>query len=96
MVIEFLTFEVPLSERAEWLRLEEQHWSRYLERQGGFVRKQIWENVDDPTKVHAAIWWESMEQWQAIPEAELAAVAEAMGAHEREATLTTFNLIREC
>jgi len=96
MVIEFLTFEVPFSERAEWLRLEEQHWSRFLERQSGFVRKQMWENVTDTSKVHAAIWWESMEQWQAIPQTELAEVADAMGPHEREPSLTTFNVIREC
>ncbi len=96
MVVEFLTFEIPVSDRSEWLRAEEQHWSRFLERQDGFVRKQIWENVSEPSKLHAAIWWESMEHWQAIPEADLAAVADAMGPHEREPNLTTFKLIRDC
>lgn len=95
-VIEFLTFDVPDSERSEWLQVEEQHWSRFLERQDGFVNKQIWENSDNPGKVHAVIWWESMEQWKAIPKDELASIVNEMGEYEREPVLTTFNLVRDC
>jgi len=94
-VVEFLTFDVPLDERADWLAIEERHWSRFLEQQTGFAGKQIWENPDDPSKVHAVIWWESMEDWKAIPDDELAAVADAMGEHERVPVLTTFNLVRD-
>ena len=96
MVVEFLTFDVPESERSEWLRMEEQHWSRFLERQDGFVNKQVWENPDDDGKVYTVIWWESMEHWNAIPQHEIAAVANAMGGYEREPVLTSFNLIRDC
>jgi uncharacterized protein (TIGR03792 family) len=104
MVVEFLTFLVPVAERAQWLEIEEQHWSRFLERQSGFVRKEIWVpevelNVDDspeaPLKVHAVIWWESLAQWKAIPSDQLAAVTEAMGPHEREAMCDTFTVVRE-
>lgn len=55
----------------------------------------MWENADDSSQMHAVIWWESMEHWKAIPEADLAAVAAMMGRHERQPTLTTFSLIRD-
>jgi len=96
MVIEFLTFNVDISDRAEWLDHEEAHWSRFLEKQPGFVRKQMWEDADDPNIVHAVIWWKSIEAWHSIPKDELARVAAAMGDHERETTLSTFNVIRDC
>lgn len=96
MVIEFLTFHVPLSERSRWMEVEEATWSRFLERRDGFVRKQLWVDVDDPDRVHAMIEWESLEHWKAIPEHELAAVDEAMGQWMRECTCRTFEVIRDC
>lgn len=101
MVVEFLTFSVPEGELATWMQVEEQHWSRFLERQPGFVRKQLWSPAGDPggdgaRQVHAVIWWETLEQWQAVPADELAAVAEAMGPHEREATCLAYDVLRDC
>jgi uncharacterized protein (TIGR03792 family) len=95
MVIEFLTFQVPPSELERWLEVEERHWSRFLERQDGFVKKEMWRTVDEPSTVHAVIWWMSMEQWQAIPQHELAAVVDAMGPYERHAECVAFELLRE-
>lgn len=94
-VIEFLTFRVPVAAREEWLQVEEQHWTRYLERQDGFIRKEMWMSADDPESIHAVIWWSSLEQWKAIPADELAAVEHAMGEHERTATCDTYVLLRE-
>lgn len=91
MVIEWLTFTVPPDELDEWLTIDARHWSRFLERQHGFVRKEMWRSVDDPAAVHAVIWWESMEQWKSIPQSDLDAVIEAMGSHEREATCVAFD-----
>jgi uncharacterized protein (TIGR03792 family) len=95
MVIEFLTFEVPPDELGEWLDVEGRHWSRFLEAQDGFVRKEMWRTVEDPTKVHAVIWWQSLEHWQSIPQTELDAVVDAMGTYERHAECVAFDLIRE-
>ena len=53
MVIEFLTFAVTPDERVEWMEVEEPTWSRFLERQPGFVRKQLWVDVDEEQHVHA-------------------------------------------
>ena len=93
-VIEFLTFRVPVADRSEWLEVEELHWSRYLELQPGFVRKEMWAAADDPESIHAVIWWESLELWEAVPADELAAVEEAMGVHERTPTCRTYELLR--
>ena len=96
MVIEFLTFRVPIHERDEWMQVEESAWSRFLERQRGFVRKQLWIDVDDPDHVHAMIEWTSLDHWKSIPDHELAAVDESMGPWVREATCRTYEVIRNC
>ena len=96
MVIEFLTFEVDPAERDQWLAVEELHWSRYLESRPGFVGKEMWVAADDPGKVHAVIRWESMEAWQAVPPAEVAAVDEAMGEWFRQAAMRAFRVVRDC
>lgn len=106
MVVELLSFVVHEGERAEWLRHEEQHWSRFLERQAGFIRKEIWVAIDPhgaeeapavaSTTVQAVIWWESMAAWKAIPTEQLDAVVAAMGPFERSAICEAFEVIREC
>lgn len=90
MVIEFLTFRVPPDELHGWLESDDRHWTRFLARQEGFVRKEMWRSVDDESTVHAVIWWASHEHWQAVPRDELAAVASAMGEHERPAECLAF------
>jgi uncharacterized protein (TIGR03792 family) len=96
VVIEFLTFRVPIEERHEWMQVEEATWSRFLERQDGFVRKQLWVDVDDPEHVHAMIEWASLEHWKRIPDDELAAVDDSMGPWVRDCTCRTFEVIRDC
>lgn len=96
MVIEFLTFDIDPAHQQQWLDLEEQCWSRFLEQQAGFVDKQMWRSLDDSHRIHSVIRWESMQHWEAIPQAELAAVAASMGASEREPAMAAFDLIRDC
>jgi uncharacterized protein (TIGR03792 family) len=95
-VVEFLTFAVPAHERSEWMAIEEATWSRFLERQVGFVRKQVWVEEDDPDHVHVMIEWESLEQWKAIAAEQLAAVDASMGAWMRDAACRTFRVLRHC
>ncbi|MDH3295473.1 MAG: TIGR03792 family protein [Acidimicrobiia bacterium] len=96
MIVEFLTFDVDPIEREQWLRTEEQNWSRFLERQDGFVSKQIWQSADNETRIHAVIWWETLEKWKAIPQEALDEVIKAMGPHEKEATMTVYHMLRDC
>ena len=96
MVIEFLTFEVDPNEREQWLAVEERHWSRYLETRPGFAGKEMWSPDDDEGRVCAVIRWESIEAWQAVPSADVAAVDEAMGDWFRPAVMRSFHVIRNC
>lgn len=96
MVVEFLTFAVPPDEIEEWLRVEELHWSRFLEQQPGFVRKEMWRPREHGDRVHAVIWWESIDDWNAVPADGLAAVIEAMGPFERTAICDAFDVVRDC
>ena len=91
MVIEMLTFDVARADRDEWLEVEGEVWTRFLEQQDGFVRKEMWVSSDDPTAVHALIWWASLDQWQAIGPDEVAAVDRRMGPWLREATMRAFD-----
>ena len=96
MIIEFLTFTVTPRERPEWLDVEERTWSRFLEEQSGFVRKEMWVEENDDEHVHAVIWWESMEQWTAVSSETARAVDESMGAWARQPTMRVHRVIREC
>lgn len=101
--MEFLTFTVPAAELDEWMEVEERHWSRFLERQPGFVRKEMWrgtvvEGAEAPAgidQVHAVIWWRSEAEWKAIPAHELQRVVEAMGRYERTAVCHAYDVLRE-
>lgn len=96
MVIEFLTFTIDPSEQAGWMPVEEQAWSRFLERQVGFVSKQLWVERDRPNEVHAVITWTDEASWNAIPQEELAAVDASMGKWLRDPTCRIFDVIRDC
>ena len=95
MVVEFLTFRVEPAERDEWLEVEARTWSRFLEQQPGFVRKEIWLSADDPTAVHAVIHWRDRESWKAIPDSELAAVDAEMGHWVRQPVERVFHVLRD-
>jgi uncharacterized protein (TIGR03792 family) len=94
MVIEFLTFDVKPEEREEWLAVEEQTWSRFLERQAGFVSKQIWSEHDNRGQVHAVICWTDEASWHAIPADELEEVDKSMGRWFRACTMRVFDVER--
>jgi len=95
MVIEWLTFEVPIREQTEWLNLEEQVWSRFLEQQAGFVRKEIWIDDDDPNLVNAVIWWESLDVWKAITPEQVAEVDLRMGSAWKPCTMKVYQVRRQ-
>jgi len=95
MVIEWLTFEVTPREQDEWLSLEESVWSRFLELQPGFVRKEIWIDENEPGLVNAVIWWENMDLWKAITADHVAAVDERMGDAWKPCTMKVYQVRRQ-
>ena len=97
MVIEYLTFEIEPADLASWLEVEERTWSRFLERQPGFVRKQMWVERGETRLVHAVIWWADQASWNACAGPALAAVDEAMGPWFRDAiSCRVFEVVRDC
>jgi uncharacterized protein (TIGR03792 family) len=96
MVVEWLTFEVSADELEEWLNVEEEVWSRFLETQVGFLRKEMWVERGDVTVVHAVIWWRSEQEWKLITPEEVAAVDARLGSWFREPTMRVFDVVRSC
>lgn len=79
MVIEELQFVVDPAERDEFLEVEGRVWTGFLKTCDGFIKKEVWVPRDDPGRVVAMIWWESMEQWQQVTAEQCAEVDELMG-----------------
>lgn len=94
MVIEMLTFDIPSDEQPEWLALEEQVWSRFLEQQPGFVGKEIWIEDVRPDQILVVIWWESMDLWKRITPEQVAEVDQGMGDAWRDCTMRVFEVAR--
>lgn len=92
MIIEFLTFAVDAADQPEWFAVDERIWTRYLRRQPGFVRKQLWVSRDQPHEVNAMIQWTDEQSWKAIPADQLAALDAAMGSWWRASTLRVFDV----
>ena len=79
MVIEELQFVVSPDERDQFLEVEGRVWTTFLKTCDGFVRKEVWTPRDDPGRVVAMIWWETMEQWQQVTPAQCDEVDARMG-----------------
>jgi len=96
VIVEMLTFEVDPAERDRWLHVEEVTWSRFLERQPGFVRKEMWVERGDDRHLHALVWWTDEATWKSVPPEELEDVDRAMGAWHRASTMRVWDCVRDC
>lgn len=96
VVIEWLSFDVTEDERLEWLAVEEDVWSRFLERQPGFLRKEMWVERGEPSVVHAVIWWNSDDEWKRVTPEEVDRVDAGMGRHFRACRMRVFDVVRDC
>jgi uncharacterized protein (TIGR03792 family) len=83
MTIEWLKFRVSPDFRERFVQADAEIWTPFLSQYPGFVSKEVWISPDDLSEVVQVIQWETFEQWQAIPSAELDRVetqfAEVMG-----------------
>lgn len=93
-VIEMLRFSVSASERDAWMDVERRVWTGFLETVPGFQRKEMWLDAEDPDAVTAVIWWESIEQWNAVTAEQCAAVDLEMGEWLRPCTLRSWRVVR--
>lgn len=81
--IELLRLQVPAEHRAIWLEAERAIWEPWLQRQPGFLGRELfW----DPLREHGVllIRWASRQLWHAIPAAEVSRVHQAFQRHARE------------
>lgn len=74
-VVEHLRVQVPAAARAAWLEAEQGSWEPWLNRQPGFLGRDLsWDGEHEEGQL--LIHWASREQWLAIPRQELDAVQE--------------------
>ena len=78
MVIEELHFIVAAADQADFLRIEHEVWTGFLQTCDGFVAKETWIPTDDPERIVVMIWWNSMDEWKSITEAMCDAVDSRM------------------
>lgn len=95
MIVEMLTFAVEPSQQADWLAVEEDVWSRYLETCPGFVRKEMWRDPGRAELLHAVIWWSSRELWKQVTPEQVAEVDGRMGDWFRHSTMVEFEVVRQ-
>ncbi|WP_416670597.1 TIGR03792 family protein [Egbenema bharatensis] len=83
MTIEWLKFRVSPDSRERFVQVDAELWTPFLSQYPGFISKEVWISPDDLSEVVQVIYWETFEQWQAIPAEALDRVetqfAEAMG-----------------
>jgi len=74
-VVEHLRVQVPAAARAAWLEAEQGSWEPWLQRQSGFLGRELhWDGEKEEGQL--LIHWASREQWLAIPRQELEVVQE--------------------
>ncbi len=65
--VEELVFTVAPSFVEEFIKIDHEIWTTMLARYNGFVSKEVWVNDDNKGEITTIIYWESLEQWKAIP-----------------------------
>lgn len=74
-VIEHLRVKVPAAARQAWLEAEQASWEPWLQRQQGFLGRELhWDAERQEGQL--LIRWASRELWHAIPRAEIEQVQE--------------------
>ena len=91
-----LTFTVTAADQPEWLNVEKRTWSAFLERQPGFVAKQVWTDRAHPDQVHCVITWADQASWDAVSPEVVEQVDAEMGEWFRPCTMRAFDVARPC
>jgi uncharacterized protein (TIGR03792 family) len=67
MVIEWLKFTVNPEFREKFVKTDEEIWTKFLKRQEGHLGKEVWISPVVENEVIAISYWQTREQWSAIP-----------------------------
>jgi uncharacterized protein (TIGR03792 family) len=66
MVIEQLSFRVPLADQPGFLSQDAAIWTPMLAAQPGFIGKEVWREAEAPEMLHLIIRWENRAAWKAV------------------------------
>ncbi len=67
MVVELLRFTIPAHLREEFIECDGRIWNEALSSHPGFISKELWSDLVDPTRVVIKVHWETMGQWKSFP-----------------------------
>ena len=67
MVVEHLSFRIPLALQPHFLACDAAIWTATLAAQKGFIGKEYWADASDPHTLHLIIRWVSHDHWHAVP-----------------------------
>jgi uncharacterized protein (TIGR03792 family) len=67
MVIEQLTFQVPVADQPRFLAHDTVIWSATLAAQPGYLGKEAWREAEAPDRLHLVIRWTDRAAWKAVP-----------------------------
>jgi uncharacterized protein (TIGR03792 family) len=80
MIIEQLTFSVPVAKQPVFLAQDAAIWTRTLAAQPGFLGKEVWSEAAAPDRLHLIIRWVDRAAWKAVPADALARADAAFAA----------------
>lgn len=89
MVIEWLKVRVSPELREQYVQKDAAIWTAALSKYPGFLSKEVWISSDNLAEVVLVIHWETFEQWQAIPAANL----EQIEAEFKQAMGDTYTIV---
>jgi uncharacterized protein (TIGR03792 family) len=67
VVIEQLSFHVPVADQPGFLAQDRAIWTTALAAQPGYLGKEIWREADAPDRLHLIIRWADRAAWKAVP-----------------------------
>ena len=67
MVIEQLTFDVPVAHQAGFPSHGAAIWTKALAAQPGYLGKEVCREAAAPARLHLIIRWSDWASWQAVP-----------------------------
>jgi uncharacterized protein (TIGR03792 family) len=76
VVIEQLSFDVPVADQPRFLSHDSAIWTAALAGQSGYLGKEVWREAAAPDRLHLVIRWTDRASWKAVP-ADLLARTEA-------------------
>jgi uncharacterized protein (TIGR03792 family) len=67
LVIEQLSFEVPVADQPRFLAADAMIWTKALAAQPGYLGKEVWREAATPDRLHLVIRWADRAAWKAVP-----------------------------